>query len=161
MLNRRGYIVLEALLSIVVLSLVVLAVFPMLSFLLKRSERSKYEAAASLLVQEGIEVAYNVFLDEDEWGLSNGDYHPSLNASRGEWVLLVGGEQDIETRFDRVVNVASVCRTSGTGEVIDPETYESCGGVVDYLSKWVTTRVSWEEGGETKSLEAKLMLLKV
>jgi len=155
-----GYIVLEALLSIVVLSMVVLSVFPMLSFLLKRSERSRYEARAGVLLQEAMEISYNVLLSGWD-SYTEGEYKPALDAVTNRWVLVSGEDTNLETRFSRSIKISYVCRNLEGGKPIDPEIFEPnpCPGILDAKSKWIKTTVSWDEAGEVKKTSANLLAL--
>lgn len=155
--QSRGYLLLETLISIVMLGMIVVAVFPTVSFLVRRSKRSVYDTQASLLLQEGLEVAYNVFFTSSTWDayLTDGrSYKPVHN---GAWSLIEGTDVGLETRFDRTIVVNQVCRDAASkGEqVICP------AGTVDPNSKNVVTTVIWEENGLPKSITASLLLLRI
>lgn len=153
MKKNSGAILLEGLLAIVVFSMVIFALVPMLSFLLRRSERSKYEAAAALLLQEGQEVAYSVI--SSDWNIATGTYKPALGQSQGkkQWRLSTGQDQNLETRFGRKITVANGCRNA-KGEL-----QQSCTLGQDQNTKIVTTEVSWEENDAQKKLTATLILV--
>src|SRR5688572_24036547 len=139
MKKQTGAILLEALLAIVVFVMVIFAIVPMLSFLLRRSERSKYEARAALLLQEGQEVAYNVLLDG--WGdHPDGTYKRAHGPRRWKLLSSNDGEKNLETRFDRKITISSACRTANGNLFV-----ECNRGTADPNTKVVTTEITWEE----------------
>lgn len=158
----KGYVLLEALLSIVVLSIVVLAIFPMLTFLLRRSERSKYESRAGVLLQEGMEVAYNVLLSGWD-SYPQGNYVKAVDLVNNNWLLSKGDQENLEGKFTRRIEITDVCRDpSNDGKPVDSSTYSgSCPGITDSDSRWVKVVLEWEEAGTQKKIVANLMALNI
>lgn len=148
--QQKGYIILEAMLSIVVLSMVVLSVIPMLSFLLRRTSVSAYEAQASLLLQEGMEVTYNIFTSKWDSAPTSGLYHPGKSGV-SKWALFTGEEANLETRFTRVIEIKKECSNSD-GQVVD-----STGAIC----RQITTKVTWQEAGETRELVSTLNVVQL
>ena len=59
---KKGFYILEALLAVVILSMVLLSLYSMVSFLQRRTVKSSHETEASLLLQEGMEIAHSALL---------------------------------------------------------------------------------------------------
>lgn len=152
MKTKQGSILIEALLAVVVLSMVVLSVVPMLSFLLRRTSQSRFASEAGLLMQEGMEVTYNVLISNWDSYPNDDTYHPGK--SSGKWALFQNPETNLETIFTRSVEIKKACRVNG--EVVDEPT---CSGILDPDSKMVTTTVSWLEDGDEKKVSSKLMMV--
>lgn len=153
--NNSGYIIVEILIAIVVFAVVGLSLFSTLSFTLLRTEKSRYEAQAALLVQEGIEATYSMSLSG--WTGGNGAYQLAelqLPNGRRAWDLIPGEESGIQTRFQRKITVSAACRRANTGELV------TCpDGMVDPKSRIIQTQVLWNESGVEKKLEAQLLVL--
>lgn len=152
--HRKGFVILEALLSIVVLSMVVLSVVPMLSYLLKRTARSRYEPQAALLLQEAVEISYNIFVSDWDAYPVDGTYHPGKSGS-GKWMLFTGTQNNLETLYTRAIEVKRACRDND-GKLIEGPV---CTGTKDNDSRVITAKVTWEDEGETKDLTAKILLV--
>jgi Tfp pilus assembly protein PilV len=156
----KGYLILEALISIVILTFVVLSLFSSISFVVLRTEKSKYDSEASLLMQEGIEVAYNVLLSNWERYTSN-TYYPAPNVTTNEWDLVEGTETNIKTRYTRSITFSKVCRKPD-GEIVAPSASGICAaGSVDQHSRMIKTLVEWKEGTETKKAETELLVFSI
>lgn len=135
--------------------------FPMLGWMLSRSKRLEYDIQASVLLQEGMEVAYNVFLDnwdKDFAAYPPGIYHPVVNmaAAPDAWDLIPGEQTSLETRFARKVEVVQVCRNLGNGEQLPGSCH--AGPNRDTWSKKVITTITWREDGANKAISAELLL---
>ena len=152
--RKKGFVILEALLSIVVLSMVVLSVVPMLSYLLKRTARSRYEPQAALLLQEAIEISYNIFISDWNAYPVDGTYHPGKSGS-GKWVLFTGTQNNLETIYTRSIEVKRACRDND-GKLIEGPV---CTGTKDNDSRVITAKVTWDDAGEIKDLTAKILLV--
>jgi type II secretory pathway pseudopilin PulG len=159
--SNRGYLMVEVLISVVIFIMIVLSVFSTIGFITVRSQRSRLDTQASLILQEEMEVAYNVFLDG--WrDYSSGFYYPALSVggpTGNSWVLVSGKESGVETRFERWVEVSDVCRkpraAANPGERVD-----CSGGELDLNSRMVKGIVEWTEREENKRIEADLLLVK-
>src|SRR3989344_5036557 len=87
----KGYFLIEALLSIVIFAVLILSVFSMISFLQRRTMRSSFEAEATILVQDAMEITHTVILSD--WaGYPDGTYYPVFNADSNSWILFPGEE---------------------------------------------------------------------
>lgn len=143
-----GYIILEAMLAIVVLSMVVLSVIPMLSFLLRRTSISAYEAQAGLLLQEGVEATYNILISKWNASPTSGEFHPG-KGSTGAWVLFPGPQTNLETRYKRSVIISKNC-TNYKNETID---------TTGQVCREIKSTVSWQENDETKEISTTLNVI--
>ncbi len=149
---KRGSLFLESLLAISILAIIVVTTLPVLSFLLKRTQKAKYDAQASYLLQEGMEIAYNVFLVS--WSYTPGIYHPETYNNK--WVLKTGSENGIQARFNRDIQVYQVCRDN-QGNIESPP--GTCTGRVDQDSKLIVTTVNWQEDTGLKKVSAELLVI--
>ena len=103
---RKGALLLEVLVSIVMLGMVAGVFFPATANLVKKSYQLKHAVAAAAILQEGMEVAYNVFLTQwSDW--DEGVYHPAVIVGAGgrHWTLVSGGGGDMADEFSRMVKV--------------------------------------------------------
>lgn len=154
----------EVMISITVLTMVTVSVLPIVGWLISRGRNFANENRAGFLLQEGMEVGYNVFLDkwDDEFVVyPEGIYHPAVSVADGQdsWVLLPGAQDGLETRFSRKIEVGKVCRDQTSGEWSE----FPCSGtnVFDEKSRIIKTSVYWNESGKPTSVNAKLLLTKL
>lgn len=163
MKNKKGSILLEAILATVVLAMIAFSIFPLLSFLLKRTERSKYEPQASTLLSEGMEATYNILISAIDWNsyATETNYRLAKTASN-KWQLLTGTESDIETRYTRNISFTKACRDNN-GFLVLPQDYVSgaCPGTLDINSRVITVNITWKEAEVNKILNANLLVLNV
>lgn len=161
---RRGFTLVEVLATLSMFLLVMGSTVPVVSWLVVKSKYLQHDASASLLMQEGVEVAYNVLTSD--WSASaiqypEGIYHPAVDASSDpyKWTLLPGDQTNLEARFSRRVEIADVCRRNGSGELVE----EACGSgsVGDINSRKITSTVLWTENQQTKSLTSELLITKL
>jgi hypothetical protein len=133
----------------------------MVSFLLKRTERSKYESSAGALLQEGMEVSYNVLLSQWNCCTTTGSYKITrfVSGSNTQWKLSLGEESNIETRFSRQILIRDVCR-DGTHSVIPRNSDGSCSGTTSDDARVITTKITWDESGVAKQLISDLLVVK-
>lgn len=157
-MKKNGYFLIEALLSLVFFSILLLSVFSMISFLQRRTVRSNFESDAGLVLQDGMEITHSVLLS-DWLGYADGVYHPVYDADGDTWILMGGPEDNLETRFSRGIEIKRVCRDASTGERI--ESAGVCLADLDRNSREVTVSVSWLEEGAMKNIDAKLLILNV
>lgn len=160
--HTQGFLLVEALMSVTVFALMAVSVIPVIAFMFQRTAHSKYEQEASLLLQEGMEVAYNTFI-ADPTSVSDGVYRPALeyvgpSADDYHWTLESGAENNIKTRYNRSVSVEEVCRNQDSGEIVP---LADCFGdnKMDDKAKSVEGIVSWTEGGSERQLSAKLLVV--
>ena len=153
---QHGFLVIEALIAVVIFSLVGLSMFFTISYLQLATQKKGYDADAALLAQEATEIAHSALLS-DWGGYSDGRYFPVYDADQEGWILISGEETNVQTRYTRHVTLAKVCRDMSTGMQIQ----ETCTGVIDGNSRYIHTVVSWSEGDESKSIETSLLTFKV
>jgi len=154
---KKGYFLIEALLSIVIFSMLILSIFSTIGFLQRRTVRSSFESDASLLMQDGMEIAHSTI--QSNWNLADGIYYPLFDVDENSWKLEKGEETNLETRYSRKIEVKRVCRDQNSGDKIPFSGV--CTGGIDSNSKELITTVSWTEEGEAKSVEASLLVLKI
>lgn len=158
--NRRGYLIFEALIAIVILGIFAVSIFPVISFQLKRSKLSQHDIEAASLLQEGMEVAYNVFASAD-WDTAYSAYDPHLfyrpALNSGRWVLTDGVETNLNGLFKRQIQLENICReTDG-----DIKTACNVGDTEDPKSKKVTVTLTWQENAQNRKITADLLLVKL
>jgi type II secretory pathway pseudopilin PulG len=156
---KPGFTLFEVVLSFAVLMMVISTIFPTIGWMINRTKKLQNDTNAGLLMQEGMEAAYNVFLTN--WGISEGVYHPAVSVvgMSEVWTLIPNEQTGVEAKFKRKIEVAHVCRSSSTGE----HSLGVCGGdsVVDANSKWLKTTISWEEAGEPHKVESELLIANI
>ena len=159
---RRGFLIIEALIALVMLGMIIVTVFPTVNFMLKRSRRTRYDAQASLLLQEGQEVAYHVFANSTNWDMytTGVSYKPVHN---GSWALIQGEDTLLETRFSRTIIIQPVCRekTSHRQAAVSECTLHPTDYEIDGTSRIARTSVSWDDISGKQTLIADLLLIKI
>ena len=151
--------VLEALITIVIFGMLVVAIFPSLNFLVVRSRRTKENSQASILLQEGMEATYNVLTqspDPDLSGFADGQYN--LAQSPASWVLngpIFPTLPEVIDIYYRTITIEKVCRNDASGG------QEPCSGDnEDPNSKKVTTVITWTENSSDKDIKAEMVVVK-
>lgn len=159
MKNNKGYFLIEALLSIVIFSTLILSLFSMISFLQRRTVRSAFESDAAVLLQDGMEVAHSVLLSD--WGkVEEGVYYLSFDIDNNRWELVKGDGEMLEAIFNRKIAISKVCRETTNGERVD--FVGVCSGpnrMIDQNSYEITTTISWRESDIPKEIEAELLVV--
>ncbi len=154
---KSGFLILETLISVVLLGIIVVSIFPTLNFMLMRVKRSSFDAQASQLLQEGTEISQNVLFSGWDNYYTGVTYHPVLNLAENIWELEPGPESGIEGKFDRSIELISVCRIPN-----NPSAYTTgdClnSYVLDPFSLVVRTTVSWPESGRIEKIQSNLLL---
>lgn len=156
---KKGYFLIEALLSVVIFSMLLLSIFSMISFLQQRTVRSSFESDATLLLQDGMEIAHSVL--QSNWNYPDGVYYPSfmVDGNNSAWTLVEGEEINLEARYGRKIELKRVCRDQTTGDRI---AYTGvCTGALDSSSREIITTVSWMEENQPKSITASLLVIKI
>lgn len=155
MKRNSGFLIIEVLLAIVILSMVFLSIFSTLSFLANKTEKSKFDTQAASLMQEGMEQTRSSILAN--WkSFSPGEYYPVFNNATKTWTITEGNEGVLEGRFTRVISLEKVCRNKS-----DEGTQSNCSiGVEDLQSKIIKVKISWKEGNTDKNAEASLLVFK-
>lgn len=160
---KKGFTLLEVLVSMAMLGVLVTAVFPVVGWLITKSAQYRYDSEAAEILQEGAEAAYNIMLATTNWGAIpvGQTLHVQENVVSTDtfsWTFDLGPENDINAKFDRWLRVDEVCRDSVSGNrLIDC----SGGATVDTKSRLVTVFVEWEEAGVTKPIKAELLVVKL
>jgi type II secretory pathway pseudopilin PulG len=153
---NRGFLLLEALLTIVVFAMVVLATVPMLSFLLRRTAQSRLEPQAGFLLQEGIESTYNILTSNWSAYPVDGVYHPGKTNSN-KWVLFSGDQTNLESIYTRSITLQRVCRDANGNILEDPPGF--CSGKVDPNSRVIKVHLSWDENDTSKELNSQYLVV--
>lgn len=154
MKNQRGYLIIESLIAIVILVMVVLSLFSMISFLQIRTQRSKYESDAGIVLQDSMEIAHSALLSNWQ-GYRDGSYTPFFDAKKNVWVLVSGEGDEVQARFTRRVEINGVCRDIQSGERINSSV---CPGKIDENSKTISVSILWREGESDKKIDVDLMV---
>lgn len=147
-----GFTLLEVIISITMLLILTVVIYPTIAWINVRNNRINYDNNASLLLQEGNEVAYNVLLGN--WsGIGSGTYMKT--EASGKWNLTSAvNETNIQGRYTRIIAISNICRNLSTGA------QEACG-TVDANSKKVTTTVSWTDKGAIKNISSDFVVFKI
>lgn len=163
---RRGLSIVEVMVAVAVLGVMVVSIFPVLGWMINKSQQLQYGNQASSVLAEGMEVTYNVFLaDWEEFGGCSGGcvYHPAVRPGAvpgsWEWTLLDGEEADVEARFRRRVEIEEVCRRDDSGEIVEGGC--GSGASIDANSRWVVGTVEWTEKGQEREISARLLLTRL
>lgn len=155
---KKGFIMVEILLALVIFSMIFITLFGTISFLQRRTERSRYDSQASSYVTDGMEIAHNALLND--WNAyPDGVYSPAFDADSKSWILVTGGETALATRFDRAISIVSVCRDTINGERKPLLSGGACqSGKKDLTSKEVTVTLNWKEVNLDKNISARLLV---
>jgi prepilin-type N-terminal cleavage/methylation domain-containing protein len=159
--SHRAFTLIEVLVAMAVMLIVVATILPTVSWLISRSAYLKYDAQAGVLLQEGMEVAYNLAAaDWDNFTTSfpDGVYHPAVDVTTepNMWTLVFGPESGLEARFERQVSVSPVCRDGATGGIVAGEC--GSGSVWDSASKLLTVSIKWQENQSDKEINSTLLV---
>lgn len=154
---KHGFLIIETLVSLFILGIIMVAIFPTLNFMLIRIKRTDFDSQAGQLLEDGIEVSYNVIMSNWDNYHTAVAYFPVLNDVSHTWELKPGAEDMIEGKFNRTIVLLPVCRIAN-----DPAPYTTgdCGAPyeLDPYSLVIHTSVSWTEKGDTKKVQSDLLL---
>lgn len=157
MKKQKGFLIIEVLLAIVILSMVFLTLFTVLSFTTNRTERSKYDSQAASILQQGVELTRTTLLAN--WAsTAPGTYYPIFDANTEQWSLVLGSEGVLQGRFTRSIKIASICRESTNGLQIPCPSGGIDPHVVDSHSKAIDVTISWKEGTVDKTVQTTLLV---
>lgn len=150
--NDKGFLIIEVLLAIVILSMIFLTLFTVLSFTTNRTEKSKYDSQAASIMQQGVELTRTTLIAN--WKATNpGTYYPVYDANSEQWGLNHGTEATLQGRFTREIKIDNVCRESING------TQVTCpAGNLDSQSKVISVKISWVEGAKIKEVNTSLLV---
>lgn len=161
--NQRGYLAVEAMMAVVIFVVMVIGLFSAVGFLATRARGAGSDTEAGLIMQEGIEVGYNILMTG--WmRFGEGEYFPARSTvergGKGEWVLLPGKENGVKAKYARWIEIERVCRIP-VGEEQAGERTNCLGGEIDLNSRLIRSVVEWEEEGEWKRIEEELVVAKI
>lgn len=153
--TQKGFLMLEALVGIFIISISVISATYAAQKSLVVSVQSLKNLQAAFLLEEGGSVVK--ILRSEGWSnissLSTGtNYYPLF--TNGNWSLSATPSQ-IDGIFTRTVQVSNVNRDSGTGDIV------TSGGVVDVGTKLVLVTVSWQYGTSTFSKNLSFYLMDI
>lgn len=159
---KKGFTLLEVILSVAVLAMLVTSIFPVIAWLTERQGRLKFESQAGVLLSQAVEVGYSVLLTAADWSVfSNGStFHPAVVSDGNEgyiWGLDLGA-YDAEPGFGRVLQIEQVCRNSSSGE---RDVNCAYGSVVDPSSRVMHVTVTWHERGNLRNADTELLVTKI
>jgi len=167
--RESGYLIIEILITIVIISMVFISVVSMIRFLQVRTAKSDWDTEASVLLQQGMEAAHSALLndwgDGEDNGYDDGTYDPIFNDGKGVWELKTDKEENLGTKFERRIEVSFVCRDINDagkviGDVADKfDCGQKSGEVDDDYSRYLKGIVTWNEAGKERSVEAILLVL--
>lgn len=151
-MKQQGFLLMDVLLAAAFLGIITISLFPTVGFLLRRNTLTQGTVQANLLIQDGIETAYNL-ISVDWNSLSPGTYIKAVDTTGAtpQFVLIPGTDEPIEARYKRTITVEQVKRSATDGKQ-DPQ------GAVDPKSRKITSKVTWNEGEKEVSHQASLLL---
>lgn len=150
--SSKGYLLLEILIATVIFGVLIASVVPTLGFLMKRVVRTNDDIAAQLILQEGIETAYNVITTH--WNAyPDGLYVASVDTTGPSpiWTLVEGSEDKLQAKYSRTISIEHVLRNETTGKI--------GAGIVDSNSRIIVSDVSWKTGGKMQKVSARLLVV--
>lgn len=153
--NKGGFLMLEALVGIFIISVSVISATYAAQKSLVLSAQSLKNLQAAFLLEEGGNVVK--ILRSEGWSnissLSVGtNYYPTF--TNGSWSLSLTPSQ-IDGIFTRTVQVNNVNRDAATGDIV------TSGGVLDAGTKQVSVTVSWQYGTSTFSKDLSFYLIDI
>lgn len=153
--RRGGFLLIEVLLAIVILSLIFVTLFTSLSFLTNRTDRAKFDAEASDLMQQAVEVT-RAYMTSNWESVDPGNYKLVFDGVANRYVPRSGDEPLLKGRYTRSIYVSQVCRGSGGIE-------EECvaGSNIDEKSKKIEVSLIWNEVGIQKEANTSLLVYRV
>jgi hypothetical protein len=155
MKKNSGFLIIEVLIAIVILSMVLLTIFSMVRVSQIRAQKTDFNSEMAILSQNGVEIASDNL--KNNWAISLGVYHPVFYNDENTWGLDIGEEANLETRFTRKIEIKQVCRNHSTGERIDAT---PCSGDVDQNSRLVVVTVSWMNIDFGGPVSSELLVIK-
>ena len=161
---KPAFTIIEVVTAVVVLTIIATSFFPILGWMITKSRKLQYDTQASLVLQEGTEVAYNIFAADwdDNWTIysEGSSYHPEVLAGSGTWGLGDGAETGVSGRFDRKIEIFRVCRNNGDGKILTGACPPN-SSTWDKSSRRVVTTVGWTELGKKREVSAQLLITKL
>ncbi|MFC1649381.1 hypothetical protein ACFL2C_01535 [Patescibacteria group bacterium] len=158
-MKYKGYMLLEVVIAMLIFVMVGLSIFTSVGFLQLRIRKSEYQEEAVAVLQEGMEIAQNAILVN--WGAyPDGAYKPVYDADQDLWVLFIGEEEGVRSRYTRKLELVSVCRDSVSGDTIELVA-GSCLGDLDLSSRTILGEVVWRENGQDVSIQSSYLSFKM
>ena len=143
--ESRGFVLVEAIVAVSVVSVVLLSLSGVAIFLSRASSNNTAKIQAAFLAEEGIEAVR--ILRDNGWSLKIA----SLDPDTAYYLAYVGGTWNattdvtlIDSTFERTFVLENVYRNSSYDIV-------STGGTLDPNTKKVTVSVSWSPSGLTST----------
>lgn len=162
-MKRPGFTIIEVVLTIALLAILTSTLFPLVAWLTAKSRSLKYQGEAGMVMQEGVEVAYNKLLsdwDEKFSQYPEGDlFHPAVED--GKWILSSGEETGVNGRFSRNITLSKICRNKADGKYKEGITGCADTWQWDKNSKLVKVHVEWNEKGEKVHDDMQLLVTKL
>ena len=158
MKKNSGFLIIEVLLAIVILSTITLSFYSIIRTTQIKTQKTDFESDMAVVAQNGMEISENNL--RNNWDmLPPGNYTPAFDSGNNEWLLIptVNPETNIETRYTRTISILNVCRDSRTGQIIDQS---PCRETEDDNSKIVRVTVGWVNPSFGKPLSTDLLVLK-
>lgn len=149
-MRTKGFLLVDVLIAAAFLGVITVTLFPTIGFLLRRNKITQGTVEANLLVQEGIEIAYNAFAN-DWHAYPAGSYIKAFDSGNNTYILTSGMDEAIEAKYTRTITISDIKRSSTTGQQDDT-------GNPDSKSKKITTSVTWKQGEEDVTQQASLLL---
>ncbi len=157
---KKGTTLLEVLISLAILGILMGSFFPTVAFLTRQSRKFQYDSEASSVLQEGMEIAYNVFLTNWNAVSDTGTYHPVLNASVDPNIWgLEPDEKMVRSRYTRKIEVFRVCRNLSSGQQKTGECIS--GNDYDLNSRLIKTTVIWKENQVDREIASELLITRL
>jgi type II secretory pathway pseudopilin PulG len=148
--DKKGFLLMDVLVAAAFMGIITVTLFPTVAFLLRRNTATQATVEANLLIQEGIETAYNIF--SLNWNAyPAGEYSTALDTTFDppQYILVSPPTTDlIEARYTRIVTIEDVKRINTDGNEY-----------VDAKSRKIISKVMWKDtNGNDVSNQASLLL---
>lgn len=133
MIKNKGNILIEALIALVLITIILVS----FTSVLTQSKESSLKSVASLkalfLLEETVESVNDIW--QHSWdSLTEGEWYPQVNVN--SWVLASGAET-VDGIFNRSLTIESVSR-DGNGNIVT-------SGTLDPLTYKITANISWQD----------------
>lgn len=155
-MQKNGFFLIDVLVAVTIVGVLFITLMPTLSFLLQRSKSTRESVEASLLLQEGIEVAYNMCSSNFTERCKDGSYVVFTDTS-SDTPLLTLEESDtsetLEAKYKRTITIQSIKRETTKGLQSD-----TTDAVVDPKSKKIVSAVTWTSGTHEQSVDTSLLV---
>ncbi|MBI2023223.1 prepilin-type N-terminal cleavage/methylation domain-containing protein [Candidatus Giovannonibacteria bacterium] len=152
MAKKRGFGILEIMISAAILSIVLFSLFSVFAAANKLNLLSSDKIRANFLAEEGLEAVR--YLRDDGWTRniaplnSATDYYVSFNTSTLQWSIGATNPGQIDGVFGRVITAGAVYRDSN-------DDITASGGTLDPDTLKITSTVTWS-ASNTLSVETYL-----